>query len=113
LTPQSEAAMLQQLRMQEASLKRLERFRGNPRDAVLYIIQLMAAGLLTFVLAVYLYPFRVETQGLSILPAITSLFFFIIAILEEHNMTDTTINKEVARLEKTIAEAKAKLKLTE
>jgi hypothetical protein len=66
LTPETEASVLKQLRMQEASLKRLERFRARPIDRLLYMMQLLSAGLLMFaltVLTVYLYPDKGSASG--------------------------------------------------
>lgn len=114
LTPDTEAAMLKQLRMQQASLKRLEQFRANQTDRLLYVIDLLGAALLLFVTAVYLYAlyaFRVVETLVCILPAAGSIVFFLFAIVEAHNMTDSKIDESLASLKKTIEDARAKLKV--
>jgi Flp pilus assembly protein TadB len=111
LNPETEAVMLKQLRMQQASLKRLEQFRANQVDAILYVLSLLGAGLLLFVVAVYLYPFQIRV--LCLLPAVMSLFFFLAAIIEARNMTAKKMNATLAKLKETIEEGKAKLKVSD
>jgi hypothetical protein len=111
LTPATEVAMLQQLRWQQASLRRLEQFRANQVDAILYVIGLLGTGLLSFVLAVYLYPLHI--QPLSLFPAIISLVFFITALIEARNMTDKNIGESLTKLKKRIEELKVKLKVAD
>ena len=113
LTPDTEAAMLKQLRMQQASLKRLEKFRANPRDVLLYLFGLLAAGILTFMVTVYLYPFRFYVQIIFVLPATMSIFFVLIATVESRNLTESKINEQIEDLRRTVEEGKEKLKITE
>jgi Flp pilus assembly protein TadB len=111
LMPDTQAAMLKQLRMQQTSLKRLEQFRANPRGIVLYILGLLSAALFMFVATIILYPFT--PRIVLMFPAAMSLLFFIIVISECHNLTDERMENSIAKLTKTIEDGKAKLKLLE
>jgi hypothetical protein len=111
LTPGTEAAMLKQLRMHQASLRRLEQFHSNPIDRVLYIVELLGAALFLSILAVYLYPFRFETHSACVYAAASSVILFLFAIIGAHNMTESKIVASLVSLAKTIEELRGKLKV--
>jgi len=111
--PHTEAEMLKQLRMQQMSLKRLEEFRPNQTDRLLYVIGLLGAALLLFVVAVCLYVLRFKIGDVCLIPACASLIFFVFAISESRNLTDKKIDASLGALKKSIEEAKQKLKVLE
>jgi hypothetical protein len=114
LTPENEANLLKQLRMQEQSLQRLTQFRQRPIDRLLYMTQLLAFGFLSFIFTVYLHFFGKFAQGDKILLGLSgplSVFFFVMAIIQERNMTDSRLSHDIDKLKDNIEKAKAKLKL--
>jgi hypothetical protein len=115
LTPDTEANMLKQLRMQQASLKRLEQFQANPTDVSRYLMGLLASSLLLFSVSVYipLYLSRLSSPILGLLPVVLSLLFFFIIIVECRNMTNAKMNESIGKLRHNIEEVKAKLKILE
>jgi hypothetical protein len=99
--------------MQQMSLKRLEQFRANHTDRLLYVIMLLSAALLLFVVATYLYVLRFKVGEVYFVPACASLVLFVFAISESRNLTDKKIDTSLANLRKSIEEAKHKLKIVE
>lgn len=110
LSPDAAAKMFKELWIQQASLKRLNYLRANPKVTTRFILRLLSEGLLLFVLAVFLYPFRSVLGSLCYLPAVMSVLFFSLAALEA-STTDRKADEAVTIYRKRIRKIKARLDL--
>jgi|GEM_PF-3695306 len=111
MSPEIEAELLKQLRWQEISLKKLEKLRADPKNALLYVMRLVGGGLMFFVMAAFLYALQFQLGPICILPATMSFAFFFISIIEGGNLTDEKLDKSISKRRQSIDVARAKLKL--